>query len=391
MFNFFVNLFSISPRRTMLAGMISQIFLGIATGYAPTYLLHIIFRCAVAATCSLQCIGIMTLADITSGKYRVGVVCLFEQFWSIGVILLPLAGTWWSSWSLVYVAITLPTFILMFLYPWIPDSPRWLIKHGKVDEAMKVLLMSAKVNGKKDFSKDELERELKSLAIQAENAPPEPSWWSIWDGKFTHKLKLFIAHIGWSVFLMLYFAYLLHVRAMGRVYLNVNTVIAGISEIIGTFIGLYLILNTSKKWLWTSLLNIAASLIAFSANFVPDSVPHFERMVIYMATAMTAKATVSTTLSMFITCTTEIVTKDKKRICNYSGVSTSRTLVMIAPFIGFCGKFGQLVPQNIMVAMNITMSMLIMICIRTPRTIPKIRSYIPEEIKSVDGKECTRL
>ncbi|XP_070493858.1 organic cation transporter-like protein [Chironomus tepperi] len=382
---------TISPRRTMLAGMISQIFLGIATGYAPTYLLHIFFRCAVAATCSLQCIGIMTLSDITSGKYRVAVVCLFEQFWSIGVILLPLASTWWSSWSIVYIAITLPTFILIFLYPWIPDSPRWLIKHGKVDEAMKVLLMAAKVNGKKDFKKDDLERELKSLAIQAENAPPEPSWWSIWDGGFTLKLKLFVAHIGWSVFLMLYFAYLLHVRAMGRVYLNINTVIAGISQIIGTFIGLHLILNTSKKWLWTSLLNIAASLVAFSANFVPDSIPHFERMVIYMATAMTATATVSTTLSIFITCTTEIVSKDKKRICNYSGVSTSRTLVMIAPFIGFCGKFGQLVPQNIMVAMNIAMSVLIMICIRTPRTIPKNRGYIPEEISAVNGKDVTRL
>lgn len=43
----------------MLAGMISQIFLGLATGFAPTYELHLFFRCAVAASCSLQCIGIM--------------------------------------------------------------------------------------------------------------------------------------------------------------------------------------------------------------------------------------------------------------------------------------------------------------------------------------------
>lgn len=49
----------ISPRRTMLVGMVTQIFLGLATGYAPTYELHLIFRCSVAATCSLMCIGIM--------------------------------------------------------------------------------------------------------------------------------------------------------------------------------------------------------------------------------------------------------------------------------------------------------------------------------------------
>lgn len=376
----------------MLTGMISQIFLGLATGYSPTYLLHIFFRCAVAATCSLQCIGIMTLSDITSGKYRVAVVCLFEQYWSIGVILLPLVSKWWSSWSIVYTAITLPTIILIFLYPWIPDSPRWLIKHGKVNEALKVLLTAAKVNNKKDFSKDELDRELRSMAIQTENDPPELSWWSIWKGGFAIKRKLFVAHIGWSVFLMLYFAYLLHVRAMGRIYLPVNTVIAGISEIVGTFIGLYLILNTTRKWLWTSLLNIAASFVAFSANFVPDTIPPFQRMVIYMATAMTAKATVSTTLSIFITCTTEIVSKEKKRICNYSGITCSRTLVMIAPFIGFCVIYGQLIPQNIMVAMNIITSIFIMTCINTPRTIPKNRSHTSEEILHAhNGKECTRL
>lgn len=54
----FYMLKTISPRRTMLVGMITQIFLGLATGYAPTYELHLIFRCSVAATCSLMCIGI---------------------------------------------------------------------------------------------------------------------------------------------------------------------------------------------------------------------------------------------------------------------------------------------------------------------------------------------
>lgn len=90
------------------------------------------------------------------------------------------------------------------------------------------------------------------------------------------------------------------------------------------------------------MLNIFTSLIALSAIFVPDSVLPFERMVIYMATSMVCKMSVSTSLSIFITSMSEIVTKDKRKICNYSGVTCSRTLVMIAPFIGFCVIFGQL-------------------------------------------------
>lgn len=283
-----------------------------------------------------------TVSDITAGKYRVISVCLFEQFWSIGVILLPGVGSWWDSWALVYVAITLPTFSLMIFYYWIPDSPRWLLKHGKVDEAKQVLLDAAKINGKKDFTEVDLDKQLRTLADAMRDDPPEASLLSIWKVPTGIKRKLLAAHIGWSIYLMLYFGLLLHVRAMGRDFLKVNTVIAGISEIVGTFIGLYLILNTTRKWLWTSLLNIITSLIAFSAVFVPDTLSPFQRMIIYMATSMLNKMSVSTSLSIFITSTTEIVSKEKKKICNYSGLTCSRTLVMVAPFIGFCVIYGQL-------------------------------------------------
>lgn len=347
----------------MLIGMITQIVAGIATGYAPIYELHLFFRCSVAATCSMMCCGIMIgrwvalnsnkfvplaydclwkVSDITAGKYRVSAICLFEQFWSVGVILLPAVSSWWESWRLVYVSISLPTLTLIILHYWIPDSPRWLLKNGKVKEAKTILLEAAKVNGKKDFSKEDLDKQLNELADVMSADSPEPTLLSIWRTPFVIQVKLFIAHIGWSVYLMLYFGYLLNVRAMGRKYLEVNTVIAGISEIVGTFIALYLILNTSNKWLWTSLLNIITSFIALSANFLPDTVPSFHRMVIYMATATIAKMTVSTSLVIFITSMGEIVSKDKKKTCNYSGVTCSRTLVMIAPFIGYCVIYGQL-------------------------------------------------
>lgn len=43
----------------------------------------------------------------------------------------------------------------------------------------------------------------------------------------------------------------------------------GICEIIGTFIGLWLILNTEQKWLYTSIFNIIASFISLSAHLIP--------------------------------------------------------------------------------------------------------------------------
>ncbi|KAG4079449.1 hypothetical protein HA402_005146 [Bradysia odoriphaga] len=278
----FYMLKSISPRRVMVIGMIAQIFLGPLTGFAPNYELHLLFRCSAAATCSMMCIGIMIVADITSGKYRVIGVCLFEQFWSVGVILLPAVSSWWSLWSTTYIAITIPTVPLIMLWYYIPDSPRWLLKHGRVDEALQVLKNAARVNGKTDFSEDEMYKKLAELAERMRYDPPEPTLLSIWKVPAKIKLRFVVAHIGWSVYLMCYYASLLNVRAMGRRYLQVNTVLAGVSEIVGTFIALFLILKTGRKWTYMSQLNIALSLIAYSANYLPHNYPPLERTIVYM-------------------------------------------------------------------------------------------------------------
>lgn len=58
----------------------------------------------------------LPVSDITAGKYKTIVCTMFEQFWSIGVILLPGVASFLSSWSYIYMAISMPTFLLIFLH-----------------------------------------------------------------------------------------------------------------------------------------------------------------------------------------------------------------------------------------------------------------------------------
>lgn len=102
---------------------------------------------------------------------------MFEQFWSVGIMLLPAIASYWDSWTHLYMAISYPTIILIFLYPLIPNSPRWLIKMGRVSEAKAVLLEAARINGKTDFSEAELEKQLQIQAAAVLEIPPEPSYW----------------------------------------------------------------------------------------------------------------------------------------------------------------------------------------------------------------------
>lgn len=193
-----------------------------------------------------------------------------EHFWAIGIILLPLLGTKWKSWFTVYVATSIPTIVIMLVFHWIPDSPKWLIKHGHLQEAKKVLLHAAEIN-RKQVNEVELEEKLKELIEGCKNDPPDPTWITLWQGPPGTKRKLFAAHFSRSIFFSLHICLLLNVRVMGKYYLKTNTVLTGLSEIIGIFIGFYLIIKTSKKWVWMSVMNILTSLLAASMIFVPDT------------------------------------------------------------------------------------------------------------------------
>lgn len=119
---------------------------------------------------------------------------MFEQFWSIGIMLLPAVASYWSSWSHLYMAISFPTVILILIYPWIPNSPRWLLRKGRVADAKNVLIEAARVNGKSDYSPSNLERQLHIQAMAYKHAPKEPSYCEMWKGQCKN---LVAVHLAW--------------------------------------------------------------------------------------------------------------------------------------------------------------------------------------------------
>ncbi|KAL7045755.1 hypothetical protein ACKWTF_002324 [Chironomus riparius] len=330
----------VEPRQCMLIGMITQIICGNLTGWVNIFELHMFFRCLSAICCGLMyTAGGLIFTDITSEKYKVIAICMFEQFWSIGIMLLPAIASYWSSWSYLYMAISFPTVILICLYPWIPNSPRWLLKHGRIEETKQILLEAARVNGKTDFSINNLEKQLQIQAAESCKPIQEPSYWEMWRGQIRN---LIAVHLAWSMYIIIYYGFLLNIRNFGREYLEENTIICGVCEIIGTFIGLWLIMTTHRKWLYAGIFNFIASFISLGAHFIPSDVSLFERMVLLMTTSMVSKIAISATLSILMTCTTEIVSPDKRRLCAYTSTIWTRIWLLSAPFVGATSIFGQI-------------------------------------------------
>ena len=157
---------------------------------------------------------------------------------------------------------------ILNLYRWIPDSPRWLLARGRVQDAKEILVQCIQINGTQEHLPVDIDEQLRLQSITLVHAPKPAGWWSMWRGTNTIR-NLICDHLSWSIYIVIYYGMLLNIRAFSREHLEINTVIAGLSEICGTFIGLFLILNTSKKWLAAGLFNIFGGLIAYCAWLIP--------------------------------------------------------------------------------------------------------------------------
>lgn len=232
----------------------------------------------------------ISVGDITDGKPKVIVTTLFETFWSIGVFLLPGIASFFDSWSHLYMAISYPTLILVVLWrlvkfesiyinlfilflalhSWIPNSPRWLIAHNRVNEARAILVESAEMNQRKHLLPPDLSDLLQNEAKNIQNSPPPPSWWTLWEGKRAVR-HMICVHLCWSIYIIVYYGMLLNIRAYSREHLGINTIVAALCEILGVLSGLTLILFTRRKWLYTGLFNIFAGIISYSAWLIPSN------------------------------------------------------------------------------------------------------------------------
>ncbi|XP_017463554.1 PREDICTED: solute carrier family 22 member 7-like, partial [Rhagoletis zephyria] len=206
----------LSPRTVYIIGAVLQIILGVTTGYSIDLSMHCLFRCLAAVGCALMFTSAQAIfVDITGGRYRTGVIILYDTFWSLGVILLPGISSFFKSWNELYLGITFPTIVLLFLLQWTPESPRWLLKNGNDHDVYRVERMLRKavdINERTFLMPDDFRQQLTKLRNTLRSQKPPATWLQLWRGpRSTH--YMLAAHIALACYIVNYMGMLLNLRS----------------------------------------------------------------------------------------------------------------------------------------------------------------------------------
>ncbi|KAM0932765.1 putative major facilitator, sugar transporter, major facilitator superfamily [Dioscorea sansibarensis] len=137
-------------KRTLtLVCAMSAIF-GFLTSLSPSFYFYTFLRFLTGI--STGGIGISAFVLTTepigpSKRATIGISTFY--FFSAAIILLSIVSYFHHSWRSLYIITSIPSLLfLIFIIPFVSESPRWLLIRHKIINAMKVMQHIAKANGK---------------------------------------------------------------------------------------------------------------------------------------------------------------------------------------------------------------------------------------------------
>ncbi|XP_052740651.1 solute carrier family 22 member 13 [Bicyclus anynana] len=112
-------------------------------------------------------VAIPVIMEITGKRYReyAGATCLLPD--GIAQALLALFAYYLPYWDTYLLGLSVTCILILILVCFVPESPRWLVANGKVDNALKIMFGAAKVNKlNTEHIKDTVMKSMENMKIE---------------------------------------------------------------------------------------------------------------------------------------------------------------------------------------------------------------------------------
>ncbi|XP_025951613.2 solute carrier family 22 member 13-like isoform X2 [Dromaius novaehollandiae] len=323
----------IGRRPVILISILIQGLFGLGTAFVPHFYVYMAFRCVVGASVSGITMTILALATEWVGvSYRTHAVLISHCCFAAGQMLLAGLSYGIRNWRLLEIAGSVPTFALFFYFWVLPESARWLMTKGRVEEAKKILQKAASVN-KRTIPPGLLEQ----LKPEAQTKPG--STMDLFRKKHLRKVTL-IMTCTWFVNSLVYYGLSLNVTNFGLdIYL---TQLAFGAVEVPARASCILFLQWFGRKKSQGVLLLLAGLVCLIITGIPEDLP-----VLITVLAVIGKFASSASFSTSYVYTAElfptVVRQTGVGLCSMS----ARVAGIIAPLIRLLGHYHRAVPMAI--------------------------------------------
>ncbi|XP_059520396.1 solute carrier family 22 member 13 isoform X2 [Myotis daubentonii] len=254
----------IGRKACILIQLLLFAIIGLATAFVPTFELYMVLRFAVATAVSGYALTNVTLlAEWVGPSRRTQAVVLAQCSFSVGQMALAGLAYGVRNWRLFQIAGAAPVLLLFFYFWALPESARWLLARGRVEEAKQAIQKAASANRRK------LSPELLSQ-LATEKTGPSGNALDLFRHPQLRKVTLILFAV-WFVDSLGYFGLSLQVGDFGLdIYLT--QLIFGAVEVPARYSSIFMMQCFGRRWSQMGTL-VLGGLMCISIIFVPADLP----------------------------------------------------------------------------------------------------------------------
>ncbi|XP_070317570.1 solute carrier family 22 member 1 isoform X2 [Odocoileus virginianus] len=235
---------------------------GVLTAVAPDYTSLLLFRLLQGLVSKGNwTAGYTLITEFVGLGYRRTVAILFQLAFTVGLVLLSGLAYVLPHWRWLQLAVSLPVFLLVFCYWFVPESPRWLLSQKRNTQAIKIMDHIAQKNGKLPPA------DLKMLSLEEDVAEKlSPSFVDLFRTPNLRKYTFILMYL-WFTSSVVYQGLIMHVGATGG-NLYLDFLYSALVEFPASFIILVTIDRFGRRYP-LAMSNLAAGLACFIMVFIP--------------------------------------------------------------------------------------------------------------------------
>lgn len=216
-------------KKVTLVASVGILAFGVGVAFSPSMAVFIFLRwCIAVCSISLFTCGYVYCMEIVGGRWSTYIGIGLEFPWAVGYMSLPLVAWIFPTWSHLQLAISIPVILLVILLAipgLVPESPRWLLVKGRMDEAEEILQKAGKMNGKQNSGK------LQQKHSDKEADSPSSSILDLYKTPCIRRSTLIMYYL-WFTNSFVYYGLTLNSGSLIPGSLHINFVIGGALEIL---------------------------------------------------------------------------------------------------------------------------------------------------------------